>query len=298
MSATALLPSVEQRALYGTVGAVDRGGIGRTMAQAFAERFSMELRLDGRRVVITAAAAGIGRATLETFVTAGARVCVCDVDAQELELLRAALPEVGAMIADVSDPAAVDALFDMALARLGGLDILINNAGIAGPTAPIEAIEPEDWARTLEVNLTGQYLCARRAVPHIRAAGGGSIVNLSSAAGRFGFALRTPYAASKWAVIGLTKSLAIELGADQIRVNAICPGAVEGERIERVIAAKAQALGITYETMHAQIVEKASMKRMVSPKDIADMILYLCSDAGRLVSGQAIGVDGNVEYLR
>jgi NAD(P)-dependent dehydrogenase (short-subunit alcohol dehydrogenase family) len=258
----------------------------------------MQLRLDGRRVVITAAAAGIGRATLETFVAAGARVCVCDVDAAGLEELRQALPEVGALVADVSDSAAVDALFEMALARLGGLDILINNAGIAGPTAPIEAIAPEDWARTLEVNLFGQYLCARRAVPHIRAAGGGSIVNLSSAAGRFGFALRTPYAASKWAVVGLSKSLAIELGPDQIRVNAICPGAVEGERIDRVIAAKAQALGITIEAMRAELVEKASMKRMVSPQDIANMILYLCSDAGRLVSGQAIGVDGNVEYLR
>ena len=258
----------------------------------------MQLRLDGQRVVITAAAAGIGRATLETFVAAGARVCVCDVDAKGLEELRTSLPDVGAMIADVSDPAAVDALFDMALAKLGGLDILVNNAGIAGPTARIEDVEPGDWARTLEVNLTGQYLCARRAVPHIRAAGGGSIVNLSSAAGRFGFALRTPYAASKWAVVGLSKSLAIELGPDQIRVNAICPGAVEGERIDRVIAAKAKALGITFETMRAELVEKASMKRMVSSQDIANMILYLCSDAGRLVSGQAIGVDGNVEYLR
>jgi len=258
----------------------------------------MELRLDGQRAVITAAASGIGRATLETFVAVGARVCVCDVDAERLEELRTSLPTVGAMLADVSDPAAVNALFDMALAKLGGLDILINNAGIAGPTARIEDIEPEAWARTLEVNLTGQYLCARRAVPHIRAAGGGSIVNLSSAAGRFGFALRTPYAASKWAVIGLSKSLAIELGADQIRVNAICPGAVEGDRIERVIAAKAKALGITHEMMHTQIVEKASMKCMVSPKDIANMVLYLCSDAGRLISGQAIGVDGNVEYLR
>jgi NAD(P)-dependent dehydrogenase (short-subunit alcohol dehydrogenase family) len=258
----------------------------------------MELRLDGQRVVITAAVAGIGRATLETFVAAGARVFVCDVDEAGLSDLRGALPEVGTIVADVSDPGAVDTLFDAALGQLGGLDILINNAGIAGPTAPIEAIEPADWARTLEVNLTGQYLCARRAVPEIRAAGGGSIVNLSSAAGRFGFPLRTPYAASKWAAIGLTKSLAIELGPDQIRVNAICPGSVEGDRIDRVIAAKAQALGITFEAMHAQLLEKASMKRMVSAQDVANLILCLCSDAGRLVSGQAIGVDGNVEYLR
>jgi NAD(P)-dependent dehydrogenase (short-subunit alcohol dehydrogenase family) len=258
----------------------------------------MELRLDGQRVVITAAASGIGRTTLQTFVAAGARVCVCDVDVQGLEELRSALPEVGALVADVSDPAAVDDLFEMAIAELGGLDILVNNAGIAGPTARIEDVAPEEWARTLDVNLTGQYLCARRAVPHIRAAGGGSIVNLSSAAGRFGVALRTPYAASKWAVVGLSKSLAIELGPDQIRVNAICPGAVEGDRIDRVIAAKAQALGIAFASMRAELVEKASMKRMVSAQDVANMILYLCSDAGRLVSGQVIGVDGNVEYLR
>ena len=135
-------------------------------------------------------------------------------------------------------------------------------------------------------------------MPPIRAAGGGSIVNLSSAAGRFGFALRTPYAASKWAVVGLTKSLAIELGPDQIRVNAICPGAVEGDRIDRVIAAKAEAQGVPVETMRRHYVETASMKRLISPQDIANMILFLCSDAGRLVSGQVIGVDGNVEYLR
>jgi NAD(P)-dependent dehydrogenase (short-subunit alcohol dehydrogenase family) len=258
----------------------------------------MELRLDGQRVVITAAVAGIGRATLETFVAAGARVFVCDIDEPGLAALREALPEVGSVTADVSDPAAVDRLFEAAIDHLRGLDILINNAGIAGPTARIEDIEPADWAQTLEVNLTGQYLCARRAVPHIRAAGGGSIVNLSSTAGRFGFPLRTPYAAAKWASIGLAKSLAIELGADQIRVNAVCPGAVEGDRINRVIAAKAEALGVSFEAFQAEVVSKSSMKRMIPPQDIANMILYLCSDAGRLVSGQVIGVDANVEYVR
>jgi NAD(P)-dependent dehydrogenase (short-subunit alcohol dehydrogenase family) len=258
----------------------------------------MDLTLDARRVVLTAGAAGIGRVTLEAFVAAGARVHICDVDETALDEVRRSLPDVGVTVADVADPAAVDRLFDEALARLGGLDILINNAGIAGPTGGIEEIAPDAWRRTLEVNLTGQYLCARRAVPHIKAAGGGSIVNLSSAAGRFGFALRTPYAASKWAVVGLSKSLAIELGPDQIRVNAICPGAVEGDRIDRVIAAKAEAQGVPVETMRQHYVETASMKRLISPKDIANMILFLCSEAGRLVSGQVIGVDGNAEYLR
>jgi NAD(P)-dependent dehydrogenase (short-subunit alcohol dehydrogenase family) len=258
----------------------------------------LDLRLDDKRVVLTAGGAGIGRVTLQTFVEAGARVVTCDVDQAALDRLRGDLPQVPAIPADVADEAAVDRLFELALEQLGGIDILINNAGIAGPTGPIEEIAPDDWRRTLEVNITGQYLCARRAVPHIRAGGGGSIVNLSSAAGRFGFALRSPYCASKWAVVGLTKALAIELGRDQIRVNAICPGAVEGDRIDRVIAAKADARGVSFEAMRQQYVEAASMGRLISPQDIANMILFLCSDAGRLVSGQVIGVDGNVEYLR
>jgi NAD(P)-dependent dehydrogenase (short-subunit alcohol dehydrogenase family) len=258
----------------------------------------MELRLDGKRVVITAGAAGIGRITLETMIRAGARAVTCDVDEEALFKLRGDLPEVPGLVADVADPAAVDRLFDLADEELGGLDILINNAGIAGPTAPVEEVEPGDWARTLEINVTGQYLCARRAVPRMRAAGGGSIVNLSSAAGRFGFALRTPYAASKWAVVGLSKSLAVELGPDQIRVNAICPGVVEGPRIDRVIAAKAKARGVTFEEMRDSLIQTASMRRMVSAQDIANMILYVCSDAGRMVSGQIIGVDGDVRYLQ
>jgi NAD(P)-dependent dehydrogenase (short-subunit alcohol dehydrogenase family) len=258
----------------------------------------MDLRLDGKRVVLTAGAAGIGRVTLQTFTDAGARVVTCDVDQAALDGLRNELPAVPAIRADVAEADDVDRLFALAEEQLGGLDILVNNAGIAGPTGPIEEILPEDWRRCLEVNLTGQYLCARKAVPLIKAAGGGSIVNLSSAAGRFGFALRTPYCASKWGVVGLTKALAIEVGPAQIRVNAICPGAVEGDRINRVIAAKAAAQGISFEAMFREYTEVASMRRMVSPQDVANMILYLCSDAGGLVSGQVIGVDGNVEYLR
>jgi NAD(P)-dependent dehydrogenase (short-subunit alcohol dehydrogenase family) len=258
----------------------------------------MDLRLDNKRVVLTAGAAGIGRVTVQTLALAGARVVTCDVDQEALDRLRGEVPGVAAIAADVSLPADVDRLFEVAQEQLGGLDVLVNNAGIAGPTGPIEEIAPEDWRRCLEVNLFGQYLCARRAVPLLKAAGGGAIVNLSSAAGRFGFALRTPYCASKWAVVGLTKALAIEVGPAQIRVNAICPGAVEGERINRVIAAKAEARGVAFEAMHREYVETASMRRLIGPEDIAAMILFLCSDAGRLVSGQVIGVDGNVEFLR
>ncbi len=258
----------------------------------------MDMCLDGKRVVLTAGAAGIGRVALETFLEAGAEVFVCDVDDDALNDVRGSFQNVGVIHADVSDPDDVDRLFDTAIDRLGGLDILLNNAGIAGPTAAVEEVELEDWRKTLDINITGQFLCAKRAVPHIRAAGGGSIVNLSSAAGRFGFPLRSPYAASKWAVVGFTKSLAIELGPDQIRVNAICPGAVAGDRINRVIEAKADARGVPFEEMYRHYANQASMQTMVNPQDIANMMLFICSDAGRLVSGQILGVDGNIEYLR
>ncbi len=258
----------------------------------------MDVRLDGKRAVITAGAAGIGRATVEAMVASGARVFICDVDEAALAEVRATLPEVGATLADVSDVVAVNRLFDEAEAHLGGLDILVNNAGIAGPTKPVEEVEPDELARTMEVNVYGQFYCARRAVPLLRAAGGGSIVNLSSAAGRFGFALRSPYSASKWAVVGFSKTLAIELGPDQIRVNAICPGAVAGPRIDRVIAAKAEARGVSFEAMRAEYVAQASMRTLIPPQDIANMIVYLCSDLGRTVSGQVLGIDGNIEALR
>ena len=258
----------------------------------------METRLDGKRVILTAGAAGIGRVTLKTFVDAGADVFVCDIDDDALNEVRDNFQNVGVMHADVANTDDVDRLFETALERLGGLDVLLNNAGIAGPTAPVEEVELDDWRQTLDINITGQFLCAKRAVPHIRASGGGSIVNLSSAAGRFGFPLRTPYAASKWAVVGFTKSLAIELGPDKIRVNAICPGAVAGERINRVIKAKAEARGVPFEEMYQHYANTASMQTMVEPQDIANMMLFICSDAGHLVSGQVLGVDGNVEYLR
>lgn len=258
----------------------------------------MDLRLDGKRVILTAGAAGIGRVTLKTFVDAGAEVFVCDVNDDALNDVRSTYQNVGVIHADVADPDDVDRLFDTALERLGGLDILLNNAGVAGPTAPVEDVDIEDWRQCMEINVTGQFLCAKRAVPHIKAAGGGSIVNLSSAAGRFGFALRSPYAASKWAVVGFTKSLAIELGPSQIRVNAICPGAVEGDRINRVIAAKADAQGVSFEEMYQHYAGVASMKTLIKPEDIAKMMLFICSDAGHLISGQILGVDGNVEYLR
>jgi NAD(P)-dependent dehydrogenase (short-subunit alcohol dehydrogenase family) len=249
------------------------------------------------RVLVTAGAAGIGRAIAEAFAHTGARVAVCDVDVAALAGFRQALPGHHAFACDVSDEAQVAELFEDTVEALGGLDVLVNNAGIAGPTARVEDVTPAEWRRTLAVNLEGPFLCARAAVPLLRKAGGGTIVNLSSAAGRFGFARRSPYSASKWGVIGFTKSLAIELGPDDIRVNAILPGAVDGPRIRRVIAAKAEATGTPIEEMTRHYTEQASLGRLIDAEDIARMAVFLAGPGGRNISGQALAVDGDTQAL-
>ncbi|BFL63258.1 Short chain dehydrogenase [Roseomonas mucosa] len=254
----------------------------------------MDLGMTGLRVLVTAGAAGIGRSIVEAFAEEGARVFTCDVDATGL----ATLPEgVGHQVTDVADRAQVASLFDSAIAALGGLDVLVNNAGIAGPTGAVEEIHPEDWDRCIEVCLTSQFNCARLAVPHLRKSGNASIVNLSSAAGKFGFGFRSPYAAAKWGVIGFTRSLAIELGEAGIRVNAILPGLVAGDRQRRVLEAKAQQRGIGFAEMERIAFSYTSIKDYVTPRQLADQILFLCSRRGATISGQAISVDGDTRML-
>ncbi len=197
----------------------------------------------------------------------------------------------------MADRADVTRLFEEALHALGGMDVLVNNAGIAGPTARVDEVDPEDWDRTLQVNITGHFNCARLAVRHLLESANASIINLSSAAGRFGFPLRSPYAASKWAVVGFTKTLAMELGPLGIRVNAILPGVVEGDRIRRVIGSKAQARGISYEEMEGEFLRHVSLRTAVTPQQIADQIVFLCSPRGRTISGQAISIDGDTQSL-
>jgi NAD(P)-dependent dehydrogenase (short-subunit alcohol dehydrogenase family) len=249
------------------------------------------------RVLVTAGASGIGRATADLLAARGARVHICDVSDEFLADYRAAHCDARVTKADVASDVDVARLFGDVKATLGGLDALINNAGIPGPTGGVEEIRPEDWRRTIDVCLTGQFLCAHHGVPLLKAAGGGAIVNLSSAAGRFGYALRTPYSAAKWGVIGLTQSLAKELGPANIRVNAILPGIVEGPRMSGVIAARAKQTGVSYEAMERTYLERVSMRRMVTASDVAATIAYLLSPAGRYISGQSLGVDGNVEAL-
>jgi NAD(P)-dependent dehydrogenase (short-subunit alcohol dehydrogenase family) len=257
----------------------------------------MDIELAGARVLVTAGAGGIGLEIARAFLREGASVHVCDVDRDALANLKRTDPKLTSSHADVADRTHVKRLFDEALAALGGLDILVNNAGIAGPTGRVEEINPDDWDRTLQVCITGQYNCARLAIPHLRKSANPSIVNLSSAAGKLGFALRAPYAAAKWAVIGFTKSLSIELGPDKIRVNAILPGIVAGDRQRRVLEAKAQQRGVSFADMERIAFSYTSIKDYVTPQQIADQVVFICSPRGKTISGQAISVCGDTQML-
>jgi len=257
----------------------------------------VDLGLVGHRVIVTAGANGIGLAIARAFASEGASVHVCDVDATVLAQMAEADPSISATKADVSDRKAVGRFFDEAIERLGGLDTLVNNAGIAGPTAFVEDQDPLEWERCIDVNLVGQFNCARIAVAHLKQSGNASIVNMSSISGRLGVATRTPYCASKWGVVGLTKSLAAELGPHRIRANAVLPGIVEGDRVERVLVARAEALGKTYDEVRAAFLAGNSLRTMVTPEEIADQILFLASRRARSISGQAISVCGDLQTV-
>ena len=250
------------------------------------------------RVLVTAGGAGIGYCIARHLKNAGYRVHVCDVSEDALREVNVNDPKIGTSLCDVSEAGDVDRLFHGVVERLGGLDFLINNAGIAGPTARVEDVTPAEWRQTMAVNIDGQFHCARRAVPLLKQAGGGGIVNLSSVAGRLGYPMRSPYAASKWAVIGFTQSLAMELGEFNIRVNAILPGSVEGDRMDRVNAARAEKLGIPVEEVIRRDVSSTSLHCYIPPVHVAAMVHYLCSEPGSTISGQSLNVCGNVETLR
>lgn len=251
----------------------------------------------GTRVLVTGAASGIGLTIAETFLNHGARVHICDVSPEAVESVRSAHTEIGTTIADVSSFEDVEDVFRDVIRSMGGLDVLVNNAGIPGPTLPLEDIEPDEWTRTIEVDLTGQFYCLRRAIPLLKSQGSGSIVNIVSNAGTFGCPLRAPYVASKWAMVGLTKTLAMELGPHNIRVNAIAPGCVEGPRIERVIEHEAETRGVGVEEVRQGYLRQISLGAFVSAQDIANMAVFICSDLGAKISGQILGVDGHTETL-
>ena len=258
----------------------------------------MELGINGLRVLVTAGAAGIGLEIARAFLREGAKVHICDVDTAALAAVKASDPQMTQSLCDVSDRAAVARLFDEALQALGGgLDCLVNNAGISGPTGRVEEIDPADWDRCISVDLTSQFNCVRLAIPHLKKSKNPSIMNLSSQAGKHGFALRSPYAAAKWGVIGFTKSIAIELGPFGIRVNALLPGTVAGERIRRVISAKAKQNNRTFEQQEAAIFAPISIKEYVTPEQLADMVVFTASPRAKTISGQAISVCGDTNML-
>ena len=247
------------------------------------------------RVLISAAATGIGLEIARAFAAQGDRVSICDVNEAALRDVARAHPDIATAHVDVTDEKALDHWFANSVADMGGLDVLVNNAGIKGPTGYVEDLSYEDWRHCIVACLDSHFLLARRAAPIMKKQRAGSIINLSSGAGLFGFGLRTPYAAAKWAVIGLTKSLAVELGPYDVRVNAICPGSVEGDRMDRVIAAEAAQRGTSSEQVRAEYTSGQSIKRFVKASEIADMCLFLASPAAKMVTGQAIAVDGHTE---
>lgn len=251
----------------------------------------------GLRVLITAGASGIGRVIADTFAAAGARIHICDVSEKALSDCSQLHPDWGVTLCDVSDESNVSELFTDVDNHLGGLDVLVNNAGVAGPTGGIDELSCDAWRQTVDINLNGQFYCSRLAVPLLKQSENASIICLSSVAGRLGYAYRTPYAATKWAIVGLVKSLAIELGPLGIRVNALLPGIVEGPRIEKVISARAETVGVSYEEMEEEYINKVSLRKMVSAQDVANQALFLCSPMGAGISGQPISICGNVEYL-
>ncbi|MEH6549863.1 MAG: SDR family oxidoreductase [Pseudomonadales bacterium] len=257
----------------------------------------MSNSLNDKVAFVTAGAAGIGRAIAETFLQQGCKVHVCDVNNDTLQAFLADNPRASGSICDVSKPEQVAKAYADIQSRYSQLNILVNNAGIAGPTAPVAETSIEDWDQTVAVDLNGQFYCTRLAVPMLQQAGGGSVINISSSAAFFGFPLRSPYSACKWAMIGFTKTLAMEVGVDKIRVNAICPGSVEGPRIEGVIERDAQERGCEADEIRDIYQRQTSLRTFVKAQDIANMALYLASDAGSVISGQVIGVDGHTEGL-
>ncbi|MBU2980190.1 SDR family oxidoreductase [Lentibacter algarum] len=267
------------------------------MIQTKSARF-LPVDLTGQTVLITAGAAGIGRVIAEGFAMAGAKVHVCDVNPTVVETIRRERPDFSVTQTDVADPEQVDDMFKTAVANLGEIDILVNNAGIAGPTAGIEDVEPDALRQTLSVDLESMFHCARRAVPHMKRTGAGVIINLGSIAGRLSFAMRSPYSTAKWGVVGFTKSLALELGVDNIRVNAVLPGHVNTTRFRSVAADRAKTLGVTPKEMEARFLEPVAMGTTVEPEDIANMALFLSSPFGARITGQALSVCAGVEMMR
>ena len=250
-----------------------------------------------QRILVTAGAAGIGRAIAEAFLADGADVAICDVDSDQLAAMQEAYPTLIAGQVDVTNEAEMDAFLQQLKERWQGIDVVCANAGTGGPAGRIETLDFDEWQHCVATNLHGSFLTCRWAARLMRAQGSGLICLTSSTAGQMGYPLRSPYASAKWAIVGLTKTLAMELGEAGVRVNAICPGAVEGPRMDRVIENEASARGQAVDAVRQSYVKGVSMKTWVTAQDIANTVRFLASPSGSKISGQILAVDGHTETL-
>src|SRR3954469_9860878 len=248
-----------------------------------------------QRVLVTAGASGIGLAIARAFAANGAKVFVCDIDAEGLDDLAREIPGLATKVCDVSDREDVERMVAFGVEALGGLDVLVNNAGMSGPTAPVDEVDPDAWEKVVQVNLIGTFHVTRLAIPHLKKSPAGVIVNMLSVAGRFGYANRSAYSTTKWGLIGFTKTLSIELGAYGIRANAILPGAVEGPRIQKGLEGRAQQSGRSVEEEREAALSTQSLLRFVDPRDIAALAVFLASDAGKSISGQMLPIDNDAQ---
>jgi len=251
--------------------------------------------MNNQRVLVTAGAAGIGREIVRAFAAGGATVFVCDIDAKGLRALAEEIAGLKTGACDVSSRNDIERMVGEAIQALGGLDVLVNNAGISGPTAPVEDMDPDEWEKVIQVDLNGTFNVTRLAIPHLKKSKAGVIINMSSVAGRFGYANRSPYCTTKWGIIGFTKTLSIELGEHGIRANAILPGAVDGPRIQRVFEGRAEQSGKSLDEIKQEAMAVQSIKRLVDPRDIAALAVFLASDAAKSISGQMLPIDNDMQ---
>ena len=246
-----------------------------------------------QRVFITAGAGGIGFAIAQAFLADGAKVHVVDISSEAVEKVVAEDENLSGSVGDVSNAEDVAQALAAAQQNMGGIDVLVSNAGIAGPTAPVEEYDPEAWAAVVNVNLNGSFEVVRQAVPMLKENERGSILVMSSLAGLFGYPNRIAYSTTKWGLVGFTKTLSLELGPHNITVNSLHPGAVQGPRLEKVFEGRAEVSGRTVEEEKQLALDNQAVKAFVDPADIGALAVYLAGPHGRSISGQQFSIDGD-----